>query len=304
MADHLSHVQAGLSRMTLADTHLASMRELEGSLAERLRGATTGPYIVDSDGMIRVPAVLFAGDPTRGLPGIILTPTEPTTPVTPATVPVTPSLSPLSSVPSPPPPPTPAGFEFKNNTERVFFAVAARAFQEAVKVPERPPPAGWLPSQPCQVFYSSILDQFTICFRDHLLRKGRLNAATFQEECQHHYVSIFNNVRSRWYYCPFGSIDAFKTTIHTRNSDVAVRALKYTVRKPSSPPPEGWQINEPLHTYYEIMLARFRTHLSMFLTDYHTILVDEPLDLQDSIRRFTELVIHEYRRIWIASYGQ
>ncbi|KAF3481738.1 uncharacterized protein GIQ15_04497 [Arthroderma uncinatum] len=295
----LSRIQAGLSGMTLADTsQLASMLDFEVSLAEKLRGGGTGPYIVDSEGMIRVPAVLFAGDPTKGIPGITLTPTAPNTPVTPAATPAISAFSPL-----PPPPPTPPGFEFKNNTERYFFAIAARAFQEAVKVPEKPPPFGWLPGQKCLVYYSTVLEQFTICFREHLRRKGRYHEATFNEESQRHHISIFSNVRSRWHYTPFGSIDGFKTTVQTPNSDVAVRALKYTVRKPLSPPPDGWQFNEPLHTYYDIMLARFRIHLRTLLQDHPTIMVDEPLDLYDAIRKFTELIIHEYRRVWIANYG-
>ncbi|KAM5471211.1 hypothetical protein MauCBS54593_003551 [Microsporum audouinii] len=292
-----SRVEAALSRMTAEDTaHLASVLEFEGSLADRLQKTSIGPYVVDSEGMIRVPAVLFAGDPSKGLPGIILTPTTPTMPII-RGIPAFPASPPF------PPPPTPPGFEFKNNTERYFFAIAARALQEAVKLPENPPPAGWLPSQKCPIFYTSILDQFTVCFHDQLQRRGLYKEEVFMEECQHHYVSILNNVRSRWHYSPFGSIDGFITTIQTPHSEIAAQALKHTIRKPTSPPPAGWKINEPLHTYYVIMLARFRIHLRNMLRNYEGLLVDEPLDLQESLCRFTELVIREYRRIWITNYG-
>lgn len=61
-----SRVEAALSRMTAEDTaHLASVLEFEGSLADRLQKTSIGPYVVDSEGMIRVPAVLFAGDPSK-----------------------------------------------------------------------------------------------------------------------------------------------------------------------------------------------------------------------------------------------
>ncbi|EFR01796.1 hypothetical protein MGYG_04797 [Nannizzia gypsea CBS 118893] len=313
MIDHkhasLSQIEAALSKMTVEETaRLASVFEFEGALAEKFQNTSFGSHVVDSDGMIRIPAVLFAGDANKGLPGITLTPTTPSEPITPGTVSALstpPKPLAMSSLPPscPPPPPMPAGFEFKNHTERYFFAIAARALQEAAKLPEQPPPNGWLPSQKCPIFYSSILDQFTVIFRERLQSLGRYQQDTFIEECQHHYVSIFNNIRSRWHYAPFGSIDGFRTTINTPNCAIAAQALKHTVRKPTSPPPANWKINDPLHTYYVIMLARFRIHLRNILSNYDILLIDEPIDVHESTCRFIELVIQEYRRIWITNHG-
>lgn len=62
----LGRVEAALSKMAVEDAaRLASVLEFEGSLAEKLQRTSVGPYVVDSDGMIRVPAVLFAGDTNK-----------------------------------------------------------------------------------------------------------------------------------------------------------------------------------------------------------------------------------------------
>lgn len=62
----LSWIEAALSELTMEDAaHLTPALEFEGTLGERLQYTSVGLYIVDSDGMIRVPAVLFSGDANK-----------------------------------------------------------------------------------------------------------------------------------------------------------------------------------------------------------------------------------------------
>lgn len=62
----LSQIEAALSELNVEDAApLTPALDFEGALGERLQYTSVELYVVDSDGMIRVPAVLFSGDANK-----------------------------------------------------------------------------------------------------------------------------------------------------------------------------------------------------------------------------------------------
>ncbi|PGH06587.1 hypothetical protein AJ80_08146 [Polytolypa hystricis UAMH7299] len=184
-----------------------------------------------------------------------------------------------------------------------FFAIAARAYQEAVIIPETPPPAGWVPGDPLHSYYELILLQFGECFRAILERRGEFHSQSFENEWTMHCRSILDTIRAEWSMHPFGSMGAIRTSANTENRAVAMLALQQAIAKPDTPPPAGWRVGMPMHPYYKIMLCRFEVHLKELLERYNSPMLEYPAEGRRAIEEFEGLIIREYRDTWITIFG-
>ncbi|PGH18758.1 hypothetical protein AJ79_00171 [Helicocarpus griseus UAMH5409] len=194
-----------------------------------------------------------------------------------------------------------------------FHAIAARAYQEAVRFPEQPPPAVWAPNDQLHTYYTQLLASFSAAFRNQLALHGHLAFMTetsFRAEWVKHSRSILDNIRAEWGQHPLGSTAAIKTTATntvTTYNDLARYALHLVTEKPTEPPPEGWRWGEPLHQYYQDMLARFErvvgaSAVGELGVDFRG--EEEGWEwVVEEVRGYETLIIREYRRTWIEMFG-
>ncbi|EEP82944.1 predicted protein [Uncinocarpus reesii 1704] len=94
-----------------------------------------------------------------------------------------------------------------------FLAIAARAYQEAVKLPETPPPTVWAPNDKMHSYYEWLLYRFGAELRSNLQRQGVFDYLTFRNEWLRHSRSITDNIRAEWGLHPLGSIAGIRTTL-------------------------------------------------------------------------------------------
>ncbi|KAK2768788.1 hypothetical protein FQN54_000644 [Arachnomyces sp. PD_36] len=186
----------------------------------------------------------------------------------------------------------------------LFCAIAARAYQEAVKLPENPPPLDWIPGQPLTLYYEELFMRFQILFRQILECQGRYEESTFHDEWLLQCRNIMENLVMEWDLHPFGSVGGVKTTLPTRNAVAARMALHAAVEKPNVPPPSGWRSGDELHPYYESMLAKFERHLGLLLGERRRPVYNDLGQVQQATREYSEFIIREYRNTWTQMFPQ
>ncbi|EAS28717.3 uncharacterized protein CIMG_07463 [Coccidioides immitis RS] len=184
-----------------------------------------------------------------------------------------------------------------------FLAIAARAFQESVKLPDGPPPAVWAPHNKMHSYYEWLLYRFGAELQSNLRRQGVFDYLTFRNEWLRHGRSITDNIRAEWGLHPLGSTAAVKTTLETEYTEAAVRAVEATVKFPTMPPPEGWRLGDGLHPYYDTMLRRFHNHMCDMLEQWGAGLFQRRAEASDAVGSYKEYIIREYRKTWIQMFG-
>ncbi|KAI2005152.1 hypothetical protein LOZ49_005554 [Ophidiomyces ophidiicola] len=80
----------------------------------------------------------------------------------------------------------------------IFLLIAARAYQEAVTLPESPPPAVWAPNDKMHSWYKGLLSRFGVTLQSILGRQGVYDHCVFRNEWLRHGRSITDNIRSEW----------------------------------------------------------------------------------------------------------
>ncbi|WEW60116.1 hypothetical protein PRK78_005601 [Emydomyces testavorans] len=184
-----------------------------------------------------------------------------------------------------------------------FLAIAARAYQEAVKLPEKPPPAVWAPNDTMHSYYEWLLYRFGVELRSNLQRQGIHDDLIIRNEWLRHGRSITDNIRAEWGSHPLGSTAAVKTTLKTEYTEAAVLAVEAAVRSPTIPPPEGWEVGDDLHPYYSTMLRRFRSHMRDMLEKYGAGIFQNRTEANNAVGSYEEYIIREYRKTWIQMFG-
>lgn len=183
------------------------------------------------------------------------------------------------------------------------MAIAARAYQKAVKLPEAPPPAVWALNDKMHSYYEWLLNRFGAELQSNLQRLGVVDYLTFRNEWLRHGRSITDNIRAEWGFHPLGSTAAFRTTLKTDYTEAAVLALEAAISFPTVPPPEEWKVFEDLHPYYDTMLCRFHGHLREMLESHGAGLFQSKTEANNAVDSYKEYIIREYRKTWIQMFG-
>ncbi|KAI1906897.1 hypothetical protein LOZ53_006768 [Ophidiomyces ophidiicola] len=185
----------------------------------------------------------------------------------------------------------------------IFLLIAARAYQEAVTLPESPPPAVWAPNDKMHSWYKGLLSRFGVTLQSILGRQGVYDHCVFRNEWLRHGRSITDNIRSEWGLHPMGSTASVRTTLMTKYTHAALLAVEATLEAPTMPPPEGWRAGDNLHAYYETMLRRFDIHLNDMLEKYGSNLFHTTEEIQNAANDYKEYIILHYRKTWIHMFG-
>lgn len=184
------------------------------------------------------------------------------------------------------------------SNDSVFNLMCVRAFQDAIALPESPPPRNWIPSEELHSFYYELAERFGEFFYTALVEHQNFNDAIFDWEKNRHITRIFRTLYDTWSKRPLGSMEGLSVDPTLPNASQAAVALYKATAKPDHPPKANWKIGERLHPYYESILHRFEKILRQMLreSDYAVQIRHQKLD--DAIDHACEVYINLLRVTW------